>query len=123
VFLEKNYTQEDVDVAIVATRDTYQEVVKDKFSVHPLAVSSYFVLSEGSEAVHEVVVGSKVGLQYFDFSLDTEDQLFSSSDLNVSSSDLFIFVETNHSVPKVYRSDVVINNSLYFDSASEVVLG
>ena len=109
--------------ALAYARDVYVDVVKDKFSVHPLAISSYYVLSEGLESVHEVVVSSKAGLQYFDFSLDAEDQMITKNNLSVDTAGLFVFVETNHSVPKVYRSAVVINNSLYFDSASEVILG
>ena len=122
VFVEKHYSEGLQRPELVSYVDVYEERVSDVFGVRPLGIDRFLTLSEGSSSVSEVVVRNVFNRsQGFDFRLDSEDQEFADA-LVINSTELFVFVELNHSGEGVLESLVVVNTSAYQDNASGVIV-
>jgi hypothetical protein len=123
VVIENNYTQGSKQTEVNARVSEFVAQITDIFSVKPLEIESLSTLSEGQNAVSEIVVKNNLNSpQYFTWTYNSGQQNLSLSLTNITEDNLFVFIETNYSSEGVFKTLAIVNSSTYYDNRTGVVV-
>ncbi len=122
--IEENYSQGNKQPEISAFVSSFIDKVKDFFEIRPLEVSSLTTLSEGSNAVTEMIVKNNLdSSQQFDWIFNTGTENITSDNITtISTDDIFIYIESDYANEGVHKTIATINSSSYKDNQSGVVI-
>ncbi len=126
VVINRNYTTQGSNkLEIAVSIDSFEDKVSDSFDVRPLELEELNTLSESqSNCVSEMVVKNNLGsLQFFSWRFNTGvANLTNSQTLNVTGSNVFIYIASNYSSDGVYRTEAKINSTSYNDTQKGVIV-
>ena len=125
VIIEHNYTAGNKQPVINATISSYVDRFSDYFIVKPLRINNLLTLSEGSRTVTELdVENTLANNQILSWRLNTGiSNLTSNKSITLNGSqNILVLIESNYTTSTIYRTVARVNNSLYNDNRTGVVL-
>jgi hypothetical protein len=125
VFIETNYTtQGNRRPEINATTSTYVDRIREFFEIRPVKISSLLTLKENqSNSVSEFVVKNNLNItQPITWKFDTGIiNITNSTSLNASES-IFVYIASNYTSSKIYKTNTYINTTGYNDSETGIII-
>jgi hypothetical protein len=126
VVIEHNYTsQGDTMAEVSANVSSFVDRLTDFFEIQPLQLYDFQTLSESqASSVFELVAQNNLDtVQYFTWTLNSgEENITSDELLNITNENVFIFIETNYSDERVYKTTALINSSSFNDTQNGVIV-
>ncbi len=124
--VDYNYTtQGSKNVVITASISSFTDRITDNFEIRPLKVDKLSTLAEGrGTSVTELVVKNNLNqTQFFSWLFDTGIQNLTSSQLlNVTNTNVFVYIASNYSSSGVYKTSAMINSTSYRDNETGVMI-
>jgi len=125
VFIEYNYTtQGNRQPEINVTTATYVDRIREFFEIRPVKITGLLTLKENqSSSVSELVIKNNMNTsQSLSWMFNTGIQNVSNSTSLNASESILVYIASNYTTAGIYKTNALVNTSVYNDTENGVIL-